>query len=125
MVSLSDAELNYRNGEWCLGRLPPADAVVGSPHVVASDVALQLPARTIDIAGAEFASSRKFRKSSRPHGGVRRGRPGVDRPKATPICHGSGVGRGDRRGRPPLVRIFTDTIVSWGLEPAAALTTRP
>jgi pyridoxamine 5'-phosphate oxidase family protein len=129
MASFSDAELNYLNGERRLGRLATADAD-GLPHVVPVGMWRYNPQLgTIDITGADFASSRKFRNVQenpkaafvvddlastdpwRPRFVMIRGR-------AEPIDRTSEGGR-------PLVRIFTDAIVSWGLEPAAAPTTRP
>jgi PPOX class F420-dependent enzyme/OxyR family protein len=128
MASFSDAELNYLNGERRLGRLATADAA-GLPHVV--PVGMWRYNRllgTIDITGAEFAASRKFRNvQENPKAAfVVDDLASIDpwRPRFVMIRGRAEAIDGTSEGGRPLVRIFTDTIVSWGLEPAAAPTTR-
>jgi PPOX class F420-dependent enzyme/OxyR family protein len=124
MATFSDAELDYLVGERRLGRLATADAD-GLPHVVPVGMWRYNPQLgTIDITGADFAASRKFRNVQdnpraafvvddmasiepwRPRFIMVRGR--AEAIERTPD--------GDR----PLIRIFADKIVSLGLDPEAA-----
>jgi pyridoxamine 5'-phosphate oxidase family protein len=121
MATFSDAELDYLNGERRLGRLATADAD-GLPHVVPVGMWRYNPRLgTIDVTGADFAASRKFRNVQETHRAafVVDDMASVDpwRPRGILVRgRAEAIDRTTNGGR-PLIRIFADAVVSWGLEP--------
>ena len=123
MATFSDAELDYLTGERRLGRLATVDAD-GLPHVVPVGMwRYNAQLGTIDITGANFAASRKFRNVQ-------------DNPRAAFVVDDMASiqpwrprfimvrGRAEAieqtpDGARPLIRLFADKIVSLGLEPEA------
>jgi pyridoxamine 5'-phosphate oxidase family protein len=124
LASFSDAELNYLNGERRLGRLATADAD-GLPHVVPVGMwRYNHQLGTIDVTGADFAASRRFRNvQENPKAAfVVDDMASIDpwRPRFVMVR-----GRAEAIDRTPdggraLIRLFADTIVSMGLERTAA-----
>jgi pyridoxamine 5'-phosphate oxidase family protein len=129
MASFSGIELNYLNDERRLGRLATADAD-GLPHVVPVGMWRYNPELgTIEITGADFATSRKFRNvQENPKAAfVVDDMASIDpwRPRFVMVRGGAEAIAGTRDGGRPLIRIRPDTIVSSGLEPDPAPPGRP
>jgi PPOX class F420-dependent enzyme/OxyR family protein len=124
MAMFSDAELDYLNGERRLGRLATADAD-GLPHVVPVGMWRYNPRLgTIDVTGADFAASRKFRNvQENPRAAfVVDDMASIDpwRPRFIMVRgRAEAIEQTPDAGR-PLIRLFADKIVSLGLDPAAA-----
>ena len=110
----SHAELAYLHGERHLGRI----ATVGkdaTPHVVPVGWRHNLERDTIDVSGREFDQTKKFKDVSR------NGRAAIViddlastnpfRPRAVEVR-----GRAEALFDPePLIRIYPERIISWGL----------
>ena len=111
----TDAELRYLTGGRQLGRIATVGAD-GTPHVVPVTWIYNAARETIDITGYELERSKKFRDVARS------GRVAIViddlqstdpwRPRAIEIR-----GRGEAIALPtPLIRIYPQRIISWGLE---------
>jgi pyridoxamine 5'-phosphate oxidase family protein len=116
MSVFSEAELQYLRGGQQLGRLATVGAD-GTPHVVPVGWIYNAARDTIDISGNELARTKKFRDIARS------GRAAIviDDLESVDPWHPRGVevrGRGEAIPMPtPLIRIWPERIVSWGLGP--------
>jgi pyridoxamine 5'-phosphate oxidase family protein len=115
MSVFSDAELRYMSGGQQLGRIATVGAD-GTPHVVPVGWIYNAASDTIDIGGHELERSKKFRDVA--HTG--RAAIVIDdlestdpwRPRAVEVR-----GRAEAIALPtPLIRIYPERIISWGLE---------
>jgi pyridoxamine 5'-phosphate oxidase family protein len=111
----SEAELRYLAGGRQLGRIATVGAD-GTPHVVPVAWIYNAASDTIEIGGFELERSKKFRDVART------GRAAIViddlestdpwRPRAVEVR-----GRAEAIAMPtPLIRIFPERILSWGLE---------
>lgn len=120
MASFSKAELDYLQAERRLGRVATADPR-GRPQVTPVAMWRYNPElRTIDITGRDFARTRKHRNvRANPQAAiVVDDLAGVDpwHPRAVMVEGPAEAVPGDADGGAPLIRIFPDRIVSWGLD---------
>jgi pyridoxamine 5'-phosphate oxidase family protein len=124
MSVFSHAELRYLSGGQQLGRLATVGAD-GTPHVVPVGWIYNAASDTIDIGGHELEHSKKFRDVA--HTG--RAAIVIDdlestdpwRPRAVEIR-----GRAEAIALPtPLIRIYPERIISWGLEQGRSSRTVP
>jgi pyridoxamine 5'-phosphate oxidase family protein len=115
MSVFTDAELRYLTGGRQLGRLATVGAD-GTPHVVPVGWIYNAARDTIDIGGHELEQSKKFRDV----GQTGRAAIVIDdlestdpwRPRAVEIR-----GAAEAIAAPtPLIRIYPERIISWGLE---------
>ena len=115
MSVFTEAELRYMAGGRQLGRLATVGAD-GTPHVVPVGWIYNAARDAIEIGGIELERSKKFRDIARS------GRAAIviddlestapSRPRAIEIR-----GRGEAIALPtPLIRIYPQRIISWGLE---------
>ena len=115
MSVFTEAELRYLAGGRQLGRIATVGAD-GTPHVVPVAWIYNAARETIDVGGHELERSKKFRDVDRT------GRAAIViddlasrdpwRPRGIEIR-----GRGEAIALPtPLIRIFPQRIVSWGIE---------
>ena len=115
MSIFTDAELRYLTGGRQLGRIATV-GTDGTPHVVPVTWIYNAARETIDVTGYELEQSKKFRDVARS------GRVAIMvddlestdpwRPRAIEIR-----GRGEAIALPtPLIRIYPQRIISWGLE---------
>jgi pyridoxamine 5'-phosphate oxidase family protein len=111
----TEAELRYLTGGQQLGRLATVGAD-GTPHVVPVSWIYNAARETIDVGGHELERTKKFRDIARS------GRAAIviDDLASTDPWHPRGVevrGRAEAIPLPtPLIRIYPERIVSWGLE---------
>ena len=120
MKSFSPAELAYLQGERRLGRVATAD-LRARPQVTPVGMWRYNPELgTIDITGRDFAATRKYRNvRANPRAAIV-----VDdiasvdpwRPRAVMVEGPAEAVAGGPGGSEPLIRIFPDRILSWGLE---------
>ena len=110
----TDAELRYLRGGQQLGRIATVGAD-GTPHVVPVGWIYNAARETIDVGGRDLERSKKFRDVART------GRAAIViddlestdpwRPRAIEVR-----GRAEAIALPtPLIRIYPERIVSWGL----------
>jgi pyridoxamine 5'-phosphate oxidase family protein len=117
-----DSELRYLTGGRQLGRIATVGAD-GTPHVVPVGWIHNTATETIDVGGFELERSKKFRDV------LRNGRAAivVDDLESTDPWRPRGIevrGRAEAVTMPtPLIRIFPERIVSWGLEPGRSART--
>jgi pyridoxamine 5'-phosphate oxidase family protein len=115
MSAFSAAELGYLLGERRLGRMATVGGD-GTPHVVPVGWRYNPDHDSIDVGGRDFAGTKKFRDVARS------GRAAIViddlatvnpwRPRAVEVR-----GRAEAIEEPmPLVRIYSDRVVSWGLD---------
>lgn len=115
MSVFTEAELRYLSGGRQLGRIATVGAD-GTPHVVPVGWIYNAARDTIDIAGRDLEQSKKFRDVERS------GRAAIviDDLQTTDPWHPRAIevrGRAEAIGLPtPLIRIYPERIVSWGLE---------
>ena len=125
MSVFTEAELQYLRGGQQLGRLATAGAD-GTPHVVPVGWIYNAARDTIDISGNQLAQTKKYRDIERS------GRAAIviDDLESVDPWRPRGVevrGRGEAIPMPtPLIRIWPERIVSWGLgRPRSARTVAP
>lgn len=110
----TEAELAYLHGERRLGRIATTGSD-GTPHVVPTGWTHNIERDTIDVTGRELDRTKKYRDVTR------RGRAAIViddlastdpwRPRALEVR-----GRAEVVLEPePLIRIYPERIVSWGL----------
>ena len=115
MSVFTEAELQYLTGGRQLGRIATVGAD-GTPHVVPVAWIYNAATDSIDIGGYELERSKKFRDVTRT------GRAAIViddlettdpwRPRAVEVR-----GRAEAIALPtPLIRIYPERIISWGLE---------
>lgn len=118
----TDDELAYLHGERRLGRVATVGKD-GTPHVVPSGWTHNIERDTIDVTGRTLDQTKKFRDIAR------NGRAAIViddlasvnpwRPRALEVR-----GRAEALTDPePLIRIYPERIVSWGLGPARSART--
>jgi pyridoxamine 5'-phosphate oxidase family protein len=114
MSVFTQAELAYLAGGLQLGRLATVGAD-GTPHVVPVGWIYNAARDTIDIGGNELERSKKFRDVARSA----RAAIVIDDLESVDPWRPRGVevrGRGEAIAMPtPLIRIWPERIVSWGL----------
>jgi pyridoxamine 5'-phosphate oxidase family protein len=122
MSVFTEAELRYLAGGRQLGRI----ATVGvdrTPHVVPVAWIYNAARDAIEIGGYELESSKKFRDIAR----TGRAAIVIDDLESTDPWRPRGIevrGRGEALSLPtPLIRIYPERIVSWGLEPGRSART--
>lgn len=114
MSVFTDVELQYLTGGRQLGRIATV-GVDGTPHVVPVGWIYNAARDTIDIGGRELERSKKFRDV------VRSGRAAIviDDLESTDPWRPRGIevrGRAEAITMPtPLIQIYPERIVSWGL----------
>ena len=114
MSVFTDIELQYLTGGRRLGRLASVGAD-GTPHVVPVGWIYNAARDSIDICGHELEQTKKFRDVARS------GRASIviDDLESTDPWRPRGIevrGRGEAIELPtPLIRIYPERIVSWGL----------
>lgn len=114
MSVFTDIELQYLTGGRRLGRLASVGAD-GTPHVVPVGWIYNAARDSIDIGGHELEQTKKFRDVARS------GRASIviDDLESTDPWRPRGIevrGRGEAIELPtPLIRIYPERIVSWGL----------
>lgn len=117
MTVFTEAELAYLTGERRLGRIATVGAD-GTPHVAPVGFAYNSTADTLDVGGANFAATKKFRDVRR----AGRAALVVDDVASVDPWRPRGVevrGRAEATDSPdPLIRIHPERIVSWGLDDA-------
>src|ERR671915_2344837 len=115
MSVFREAELRYLAGGLQLGRLATVGAD-GTPHVVPVGWIYNAARDTIDVGGNELARTKKFRDVAR----TGRAAIVIDDLASTDPWHPRAVevrGRAEAIALPtPLIRIYPERIVSWGLE---------
>jgi pyridoxamine 5'-phosphate oxidase family protein len=116
MSVFTEAELRYLAGGRQLGRIATVGAD-GTPHVVPVGWIYNAARETIDVGGHELARSKKFRDVARTGRAaiVIDDLESVDpwRPRAVEVR-----GRAEAIALPtPLIRIYPERILSWGLKP--------
>ncbi len=115
MSSFTEDELSYLGGERRLARLATVGAD-GTPHVVPVGWSLNSALDTIEVAGHDFAQTKKFRDVQR-HG---RAAIVIDDLASTDPWRPQGIevrGRAEAVEAPgPLIRIHPERIVSWGID---------
>lgn len=115
----TSAELEYLHGERRLGRIATVGRD-GTPHVVPVGWTHNRELDTIDVGGRHFDLTKKYRDV------LRTGRAAIViddvasvdswRPRAVEVR-----GRAEAISEPqPLIRIYPERVVSWGLGPGAA-----
>ena len=129
MSVFSEAELRYLAGGQQLGRIATVGAD-GTPHVVPVAWIYNAVRDTIDVGGSGLEETKKFRDVAR----TGRAAIVIDDLASTDPWHPRAVevrGRAEAIALPtPLIRIYPERIVSWGLEPrrsarTVARTTHP
>jgi pyridoxamine 5'-phosphate oxidase family protein len=115
MSVFTDAELRYLAGGQQLGRIATVGAD-GTPHVVPVAWIYNAARDTIDVGGHGLEESKKFRDVDR----TGRAAIVIDDLASTDPWHPRAVevrGRAEAIALPtPLIRIYPERIVSWGLE---------
>jgi pyridoxamine 5'-phosphate oxidase family protein len=111
----TDAEVRYLAGGQQLGRIATVGAD-GTPHVVPVAWIYNAARDTIDVGGHGLEQSKKFRDVAR----TGRAAIVIDDLASTDPWHPRAVevrGRAEAIALPtPLIRIYPERIVSWGLE---------
>jgi pyridoxamine 5'-phosphate oxidase family protein len=114
MSAFTPAELLYLDGGRRLGRIATVGAD-GTPHVVPVGWIYNAARDAIDIGGIELERSKKFRDAAR----TGRAAIVIDDLESTDPWRPRGVevrGRAEAIALPtPLIRIYPERIVSWGL----------
>ena len=119
MSVFTEAEVQYLTGGRQLGRIATVGAD-GTPHVVPVGWIYNAARDTIDVGGRELERSKKFRDVAR------RGRAAIviDDLESTDPWRPRGIevrGRAEAITMPtPLIQIYPERIVSWGLGQVAA-----
>ena len=115
MSVFTQAELRYLSGGRQLGRIATVGAD-GTPHVVPVGWIYNAARDTLDVGGYELEQSKKFRDIAR----TGRAAIVIDDLESTDPWRPRGVevrGRADAISLPtPLIRIYPERIISWGLE---------
>ncbi|MDQ6778671.1 MAG: PPOX class F420-dependent oxidoreductase [Actinomycetota bacterium] len=115
MSVFTEAELRYMTGGRQLGRIATV-GVDGTPHVVPVAWIYNAARDTIDVGGHELEQSKKFRDIAR----TGRAAIVVDDLVSTDPWLPRAIevrGRGEAIALPtPLIRIYPERIISWGLE---------
>ena len=115
MSVFREAELRYLAGGRQLGRIATV-GVDGTPHVVPVAWIYNAVRETIDVGGYELERSKKFRDVDR----TGRAAIVIDDLASTDPWRPRGIeirGRGEAIALPtPLIRIYPERIVSWGIE---------
>jgi pyridoxamine 5'-phosphate oxidase family protein len=115
MSVFTEAELRYLSGGRQLGRIATVGAD-GTPHVVPVGWIYNAARDTIDVGGHELERSKKFRDIAR----TGRAAIVVDDLESVDPWRPRGIevrGRAEAIPRPtPLIQIYPERIVSWGLE---------
>ncbi len=115
MSVFTEPELRYLTGGRQLGRLATVGAD-GTPHVVPVGWIYNAARDAIDIGGHDLEQSKKFRDVAL----TGRGAIVVDDLESTDPWRPRGIearGRAEAIAMPtPLIRIYPERIVSWGLE---------
>jgi pyridoxamine 5'-phosphate oxidase family protein len=118
----TEAELRYLAGGQQLGRIATVGAD-GTPHVVPVAWIYNAARDTIDVGGHGLEESKKFRDVAR----TGRAAIVIDDLASTDPWHPRAVevrGRAEAIPLPtPLIRIYPERIVSWGLEPGRSART--
>jgi len=118
----TEAELRYLAGGQQLGRIATVGAD-GTPHVVPVAWIYNAARDTIDIGGSGLEETKKFRDVAR----TERAAIVIDDLASTDPWHPRGVevrGRAEAIALPtPLIRIYPERIVSWGLGPTRSART--
>jgi pyridoxamine 5'-phosphate oxidase family protein len=115
MSVFTEAELRYLAGGQQLGRIATVGAD-GTPHVVPVAFIYNAARDTIDVGGSDLERTKKFRDVERT------GRAAIvmDDLASTDPWRPRGIevrGRGEAIALPtPLIRIYPERIVTWGLE---------
>jgi pyridoxamine 5'-phosphate oxidase family protein len=116
MSVFTDAELQYLAGGRQLGRIATVGAD-GTPHVVPVAWIYNAARDTIDVGGYELEQSKKFRDVDR----TSRAAIVIDDLASTDPWRPRGIeirGRGEAIALPtPLIRIYPERIVTWGIAP--------
>jgi pyridoxamine 5'-phosphate oxidase family protein len=116
MSVFSAAELDYLGGDRRLARVATVGKD-GTPHVVPVGFRYNAEHDSIDIGGHDFGRTKKYRDVER-HG---RAAVVVDDLASTDPWRPRGIevrGRAEAiDGARPLIRIYPERIVPWGLEP--------
>jgi pyridoxamine 5'-phosphate oxidase family protein len=114
MSVFTEAELRYLAGGRQLGRIATV-GTDGTPHVVPVAWIYNAARDAIEIGGYELESSKKFRDIAR----TGRAAIVIDDLESTDPWRPRGIevrGRGEALSLPaPLIRIYPERIVSWGL----------
>lgn len=122
MSVFTEAELRYLAGGQQLGRLATVGAD-GTPHVVPVAWIYNAARDTIDIGGSGLEETKKFRDVER----TGRAAIVIDDLASTDPWHPRAVearGRAEAIALPtPLIRIYPERIVSWGLGPTRSART--
>jgi pyridoxamine 5'-phosphate oxidase family protein len=122
MSVFTEAELRYLAGGRQLGRIATV-GVDGTPHVVPVAWIYNAARDAIEIGGYELESSKKFQDIAR----TGRAAIVIDDLESTDPWRPRGIevrGRGEALSLPtPLIRIYPERIVSWGLEPGRSART--
>jgi pyridoxamine 5'-phosphate oxidase family protein len=113
MKPFDDAELAYLNGERRLGRLATVGKD-GMPHVTPVGWRLAGDGRYVEIGGRDFANTKKFRD-------VRySAKAAIVIDEVLPPWQPRGVeirGRAEAVAGPePVIRIWPERVISWGLD---------
>ena len=115
MSVFTEAELRYMAGGRQLGRIGTVGAD-GTPHVVPVAFIYNAARDAIEVAGHELERSKKFRDVTR----TGRAAIVIDDLVSTDPWLPRGIevrGRGEAIALPtPLIRIYPERIISWGLE---------
>lgn len=115
MSVFTDDELTYLHGERRLARLATVGPD-GTPHVTPVGWAFNATDQVIEITGINLASTKKFRDVARTH------RAALVIDDVLPPWQPRGIeirGRADAIVKPsPLIRIYPERIISWGLGPS-------
>lgn len=114
MSAFSEQEISYLRSERRLARIATV-GTDGTPHVTPVGWSYNAELDTIDIGGHDFVRTKKFRDVRRT------GRAAVVIDDVLPPWQPRAVevrGRAEAVDAPtPLVRIYPDRVVSWGLTP--------
>ena len=117
MSAFNEQELAYlQDGERRLGRIATVGKD-GTPHVAPVGWRYDAATDNIDVGGRNFAKSKKYRDV------VRSGRAAIviDDLASVDPWRPRGIevrGRADAQADPPMIRIYPDRIISWGLDEA-------
>ena len=107
------AELAFLQGQRLLGRVATVGKD-GTPHVTPVAWTYNAATGTLDVSGRDFARTKKYRDVQRA------GRAAIVIDDVLPPWRPRGVevrGRAEAVREPrPMIRIYADRVVSWGLE---------
>ena len=111
--AFKEAELAYLIGERRLARVATVGAD-GTPHVVPVGWTYNAELDTIDVGGRDFGTTKKYKDVARS------GRAAIVIDDVLPPWEPRGIevrGRAEAvSGEQPLIRIYPERIVSWGLQ---------